>query len=269
MNSTIDVSGIRKFGALYVAQGRLRAMSKWKGIIAVVDIGNPLFYLIAMGIGIGVLVNQNSGSSGTGGVEYLTFLAPALLASAAITGGMDEVVFPTLEGFKWRKQFFGINSTPITGGQIALGVFLAAMVRVIFSVTAYWILLILFGVLPISSWFVPVIALLGGAAFSSVMMAVVAGITKDDYFLTVLGRLVITPLFLFSGTFFPLSNMPTYLHFIGWISPLWHTSELGRHFAYGYEVSPLMLLVHFLFLGSLLALGFTSANRRFSRRLLK
>ena len=113
MNSGINVAKIRSIGAAYIAEARISQMMKWKGIIAIVAIGNPLFYLVAIGIGIGVLVNENSGTSGTGGVEYITFIAPALLASAALTGAMDEAMFPVMEGFKWRKLFYAMNATPI------------------------------------------------------------------------------------------------------------------------------------------------------------
>ena len=110
MNSGINVAKVRSIGAIYVAEARMSAMLKWKGIIAIVAIGNPLFYLIAIGIGVGVLVSENSGTSGTGGVEYITFIAPALLASAAITGALDEAMFPVMEGFKWRKLFYAMNA---------------------------------------------------------------------------------------------------------------------------------------------------------------
>lgn len=270
MNASISVPKIRRYGAWYVAEQRIRQMSKWKGIIAIVAIGNPLFYLIAIGVGVGVLVSENSGTSGTGGVEYILFIAPALLANSALLGAMDEAVFPVLEGFKWRKMFYATNATPITGPQIALGVFIAAVIRTAFSVIAYWLLLIAFGVMTFAdSWFASVVAILGGAAFGALMMGVVAGVEKDDYFLTVLGRLVITPLFLFSGTFFPLSNMPSYLQWIGWISPLWHTTELGRYFSYGYSIPGWLILVHFTYLILMLAIGFALANRRFTNRLLK
>ena len=115
MNAGIDVPQIQRLGALYIASARLKSMSKWKAIITAVDVGNPLFYLIAVGIGIGVLVEQGSGTSGTNGIKYIAFIAPALLANTAITGIMDETVFPTIEGFKWRKLFFAQNATPITG----------------------------------------------------------------------------------------------------------------------------------------------------------
>ena len=270
MNPGVSVAKIRRNGAFYVAESRIRQMSKWKGIITLVAVGNPLFYLVAIGIGIGILVTENSGTSGTGGVEYIVFIAPALLANTALLGAMDETVFPVMEGFKWRKMFYATNSTPITGPQIALGVFIAALVRVAFSVFLYWIFLIAFGVMTFQdSWFAPIVAMYGGAAFGALMMGIVAGVQKDDYFLTVLGRLVITPLFLFSGTFFPLTNMPIFLQPIGWISPLWHTTELGRYFSYGYEISGLMMLIHFAFLTAMLVAGLKIANIRFTKRLLK
>ena len=90
MNAGVDVPTIERFGALYIASARLKSMSKWRTIIAAVDIGNPLFYLIAVGIGIGVMVEQGSGTSGTNGIKYIAFIAPALLANTAITGIMDE-----------------------------------------------------------------------------------------------------------------------------------------------------------------------------------
>ena len=270
MNAGIDVPTIQRFGALYIASARLKSMSKWRTIIAAVDIGNPLFYLIAVGIGIGVLVEQGSGTSGTNGIKYIAFIAPALLANTAITGIMDETVFPTIEGFKWRKLFFAQNSTPITGRQIAIGVYLAALCRAIFSVVVYYILLLAFDVVNfgISILLVP-IAVLGGGAFGALMLFAAAKIEKEDQFFNILGRLVIMPMFLFSGTFFPLSSMPIYLQPIGWISPLWHATELGRYLTYGHSISGLMIGVHFIFLTSLLALGLKLAFRNFTKRLSK
>jgi len=270
MNTGINVAKVRNIGALYVAESRISQMMKWKGIIAIVAIGNPLFYLIAIGIGVGVLVNQNSGTSGTGGVEYITFIAPALLASAALTGAMDEVMFPVLEGFKWRKLFFAMNATPITGVQIATGVFIAAMLRVAFTVFCYWVLLIAFGVFSIGqSWDVIPITMFAAGAFAAVILGITAKVTKEDFFMTILGRLIIMPMFLFSGTFFPLQSMPTFLQPVGWVSPLWHATELGRHFSYGYSISGVMIVLHFAYLSALLIGGLTLANRSFTSRLAK
>jgi len=270
MNAGIDVPQIQRYGAFYIASARLRSMSKWKAIIAAVDIGNPLFYLIAVGIGIGVLVEKGSGTSGTGGIKYIAFIAPALLANSAIAAVMDECVFPTIEGFKWRKLFFAQNATPITGRQIALGVYMAALSRAIFSVTVYYILLIVFNVveLGLSMLMIP-IAVLGGGAFGAVILYFAAKIEKDDQFFNILGRLVIMPMFLFSGTFFPLSSMPIYLQPIGWISPLWHATELGREAAFDYNLSGQMVAIHCIFLITLVVAGLVLSMRQFERRLAK
>ena len=270
MNKEIDVAQIERLGALYIAAARLRSMSKWRTIIAAVDIGNPLFYLIAVGIGIGVLVENSTGTSGTSGIKYISFIAPALLANAAIAAVMDECVFPTIEGFKWRKLFFAQNATPISGRQIALGVYLAALTRAVSSVTIYYILLLVFNVVDLGSsvLLIPV-AVLGGGAFGAIILFAAAKIEKDDQFFNILGRLVIMPMFLFSGTFFPLSSMPIYLQPIGWVSPLWHATELGREAAFDYGVSPLMVTIHLLFLISLVVTSLVLATRQFERRLAK
>jgi lipooligosaccharide transport system permease protein len=270
MNTGIDVPPIQRFGALYIASARLRSMSKWRTIIAAVDIGNPLFYLIAVGIGIGVLVEQGSGTNGTSGIKYIAFIAPALLANTAITGIMDETVFPTIEGFKWRKLFFAQNATPITGRQIALGVYLAALCRAIFSVTVYYLLLLAFKVVDfgISVLIIP-IAILGGAAFGAVILYFAAKIEKDDQFFNILGRLILMPMFLFSGTFFPLTSMPIFLQPIGWVSPLWHATELGREAAFDYGIGNTMVIIHLVVLLTLVVVGLNLSMRQFERRLAK
>lgn len=270
MNTGIDVPQIARFGALYIAAARLRSMMKWKTIIAAVDVGNPLFYLIAVGIGIGVLVESHSGTSGTGGIKYIAFIAPALLANSAITGVLEECVFPVIEGFKWRKLFYAQNATPITGKQIAIGVYLAALSRTVFSVVVYYLLLLAFNVVDfgISLLVIPA-AIMAGGSFGAVMMYLAARIEKEDYFFTVIGRLVIMPMFLFSGTFFPLSSMPVYLQPIGWISPLWHATELGREAAFDYGLSSLMVAVHLIFLLAVAAIGLVISIRQFERKLAK
>jgi lipooligosaccharide transport system permease protein len=97
----VDAAKVAARGALFVTEARLRSMLKWVWLIISIAIANPVLYLISIGLGLGSYIDQNAGSAGIDGVSYLTFLAPALLATAAIQGAMDESVFPTLEGFKW------------------------------------------------------------------------------------------------------------------------------------------------------------------------
>jgi lipooligosaccharide transport system permease protein len=261
---------VPKFGARYILEARLQSMRKFFWIIAAVSVLNPLLYLVSIGVGVGSLISHNLGAHGIDGVTYLTFIGPALLASSAIQGAMDEVVFPTLAGFKWEKIFFGMNSTPQTGPTIAGGVFLAAMVRTVLSVCVYWLFLYFFGAMnsPHAYLAIP-IAIFAGASFGALMLAFAAHVNNEDMFFTIVGRFLIGPMFLFSGTFFPLNTLPIGLQFFGWISPLWHATELGRYATYGHKINGTMVLIHLLYLLIMLIVGLFLASKQFSRRLEK
>jgi lipooligosaccharide transport system permease protein len=254
-------------GFWYVVEARLRNMLKWTRIIIFVAIANPVLYLISIGIGVGSLIDKNSPVDG---VNYLTFLAPALLASAAIQGMLDEVIFPTFQGFKWHKNFFAMNATPLTGGDIAGGVFFSALIRTTFTVLVYTTTLYFFGALksPKALLVVPT-AILAGAGFGGFILALAARAKKDDLFMMITGRFIMMPLFLFSGTFYPLGQMPFFLQWIGWISPLWHATDLGRLLTYGSNVSVEMVAIHLSYMVVLLVVGLFFAFRNYSTRLAK
>ncbi len=245
-------------------------MSKFFWVILFHAVANPFLYLVAIGVGVGNLVDNNMGSTGVDGVRYLVFLAPALLANAAVQGSMDETIFPTLGGFMWEKTFFGIRSTPLSGRQIAIGVFLAAMVRNFLTVLIYYGVLYAFGVMDgVRAWMTIPSALLAGAAFSAVMLAVAGGAKNEDNFFTFVGRFVIQPMFFLSGTFFPIDSMPIYLRWIGWISPLWHATDLGRYLSYGHATPTWLVVTHIAVLLTMIGAGLLTAVRVFERRLLK
>jgi lipooligosaccharide transport system permease protein len=266
----VDAAKVAARGALFVTEARLRTMLKWVWLIIGLAIANPVLYLVSIGLGVGAYIDENTGGMGVDGVSYITFLAPALLATAAIQGAIDESVYPTLEGFKWNKIFFSMNSTPLSGNHIAMGVFLNSLIRVIFTAVIYWFVMLTFGVLESPrAWLAIFTAVMAGAAFGALMQALAGMLENEDIFFTVLERFVIMPLFLFSGTFYPLTNMPIFLQWIGWISPLWHATELGRWLTYGHEISSLMLYTHFIFLNSLLLFGIIASRRIFTRRLGK
>ena len=261
---------VPKFGARYILEARIRGMMKFFWVIVAVAILNPLLYLISIGLGVGTLISNNIGPQGIDGVSYLTFIAPALLAASAIQGAMDEVVFPTMDGFKWGKVFFGMNSTPQTGADIAGGVFLGAMVRTVLSVGVYSVILYFFGAMdsPHSYLAVP-IAIFAGASFGAVMLAFASYVQNEDMFFVIVGRFIVGPMFLFSGTFYPLDTLPIALQFFGWISPLWHAIELGRYATYGHSISGAMISVHILFMAVMLVVGLKIAFRQFQERLTK
>jgi len=262
-----EMRKVSKYGTLHVAEARIRNMAKWAGIIFFAAVINPTLYLVSIGIGVGSLIDANKGVNG---VSYLTFLAPALLASAAIQGSSDEVIFPTMAGFKWERTFFGMRSTPITARQISLGLFIAAMARTSISVVIYWIALYYFGALDSpTAWLAMPAALFAGAAMAAVMLALAGKIEKEDFFFTIVGRFIMIPMFLFSGTFYPLSQMPVFLQFFGWLSPLWHATEIGRFLTYDYPISGSMLLMHFSVLAAMIFFGLTASFRIFAARLEK
>lgn len=252
--------------AWYVAEYRLRNMWKWKRAIVMHGLGGPFLYLASVGLGIGSLVDANGG--GIDGVPYLTFLAPALLASAAIQGGQDEVTFPVLAGFIWEKLFFAMNATALTAAQIANGVLIASAARTVFTAFAYWFVLLAFGAVPLASALTLIpSAIFAGMTFATFMMWITAKVKNDDGFFALIGRFVITPMFLFSGTFYPLSSLSLSVQWIGWISPLWHATELGRALSYGSGTHAPLFWVHVLYLGIIGIVGLQLTHRQFERRL--
>lgn len=264
----VDVAHARNFAWLHVTEARLRSMLKWWASIMSFGLGNPVLYLFSVGIGIGALVDASGGSTELGGVSYLTFLAPALLASAAIQAYQDETSFPIMEGFLWDKSFFAMNATPITARDIVNGIMASAMVRTLVTVAIYEAVLLAFGAISFDV-VIPmfVSAILSGAAFGAVMMAVSSFVKDDDGFFAIVGRFVIAPMMMFSGTFYPLESMPIYLQWVGWISPLWHGTDLGRVISYGAPQQGWVVISHWLYLAIWLAVGLSLAYRQVAKRL--
>ena len=265
---TISEKSALPFGAWFVAEHRIRTMGKWITSIIAHGLGNPVLYLVSIGLGVGSLVDKNLGANAIDGVGYLTFLAPALLATAAIQGAMDETSFPTLEGFTWEKTFFGMNSTVLTGRQISAGVLIASFVRCVITVVLYAVILVAFGAVTLAA--IPgliVASIFAGMAMGSAMLATASFIKEDDGFFAIVGRFIIAPMFMFSGTFYPIETLPIYLQWVGWISPLWHATDLGRALSYGHVVPPLMMAAHYLYLGLIFGVTYFLASRQFARRL--
>ena len=266
----VDPQISMKRGALYVAENRIRNMLKWWKSVVAFGLGNPTLYLLSIGIGMGALVDSSLGANGIDGVSYLTFLAPALLATAGIQGALDEVTWPTMEGFVWDRTFFAMNSTAITGRQIANGVMLAAMARCVLQVFLYELCLLAFGAITWQA--IPGLLLVSscaGLGFASLMLAFSASIKDDDGIFALVGRFIVTPMFMFSGTFYPITSLPIYLQWIGWISPQWHATNLGRSVSYGLPIENWLYILHWSVLLGMAVVGFALAHRAFERRLAK
>ena len=256
----------KRWGAWYVTEHKIRGMRGYIGTLIATALGTPVLYLFAFGVGLATLITQNVGPNG---VTYLQFVAPALLASAGLLVAMEEYTFGILLGLKWNYTFIGMNASPITGRQIVDGIMIFVGLRMLFTTTIYAVVMVLFGAIP-SGWglFTIVAGMLCGFAFAP-LAAYAATITEDKGQFAIVQRVIVLPLTLFSGTVFPLTQLPLYLQWIGWLSPLWHASELGRQFVYGPTEPIWLTVIPVVYLVVLGVLGWQLCVRNVTRRLNK
>lgn len=256
----------RRLGTWYYAETILRGMRAYAVSILIYAVGQPLLYMVAMGIGLGTLVS--SGVGAVDGVDYLTFVAPALLVSTVVMSVSGELTYPVMAGFKWFRLYYGPAASPLSPAQIALGHHLAVAVRFVVQSTIFWLVMVAFGAAPSGwSWLVIPVGVLSASAFGAPLQAYAATLQDEGFQFAFIQRFVVMPMFLFAGTFFPLSAMPTYLHWIAWISPVWHGTQLARLVSYGADVPPAMVALHLAVLLGLTVVGLLWAVRVYTRRL--
>jgi lipooligosaccharide transport system permease protein len=263
----VSAARARRWGSFYYAEQVLRVMKGYGWTIVMYGVGQPVAYLFAMGVGLATLVDTGSATA-FGGVSYLAFIAPALLISAAVMTAANEFTFPVMDGFKWRRVYYGPHASPLTPEQIATGHIMAVTLRFLLQSAIYFVVVALFGASPSGwGWVSVLVATLAGLSFGLPLMAYAASVTEDKGQFAMVMRFIVMPLFLFSGTFFPLDSLPLVVRWIGWISPIWHGTELGRVFSYGYGEPPLLTVLHLVFLVGLAVAGWMLTKRQFVRRL--
>ena len=258
----------RRFGAWYAAEHRLLGIRAYAGTVIATGIASPYVYLYALGVGLATVVDQGTGANQALGISFLVFVAPALLATSAMTVASEEFTYPILGAFKWNPVFQAMNASPLTPAQIVDGQVIGVAIRMAPTAIAYFAFMLLFGAVPLGTGFLAIgAALLTGMAIGVVIMAYVATLEQDTGQIAMVLRFVITPLSLFSGTFFPLTQLPVWMQWVGWVSPLWHGTELGRVATYGLGEPLWLTLVHVAYLLLWLAVGWTLARRITTRRL--
>lgn len=263
----VSAARARRWGAFYYAEQVLRVMKGYGFSILMYSVGQPVAYLFAMGVGLATLVDADNAAA-FGGVSYLAFIAPALLVSAAVMTAANEFTFPVMAGFKWRRTYYGPHASPLTPEQVAAGHVMAVTLRFLLQSAVYFGAVALFGASPGGwGWVCILVATVAGLSFGLPLMAYAASITEDKGQFALVMRFIVMPLFLFSGTFFPLDTLPLAVRWIGWISPIWHGTELGRVFTYGYQEPPLLTVVHVVALLALAVLGWILTKRQFIRRM--
>lgn len=235
----------------------------WRATL-ISSVVQPLLILLAFGVAFGSLVPT---SAATGGVPYLHYLAPALLAMAALQTAAVEATWPVKSHFKWQRTYFAITATPVTTGQLLAGQLLWIACRLAFSGAAYLLVIAAFGgMLGWGAVASLLFATLCGIAFAAPVVALAAYVEHESNAFNGLFRFVVLPMTLFSGTYFPISQLPVWGQVLAWVSPLWHGTELARGAALG-TLSPLPALLHIAYLTALILVGALLARWRFAKRL--
>jgi lipooligosaccharide transport system permease protein len=241
----------------------LAARAFWVSIL-VVGVFTPLLYVLALGVGLGTVVDDQGRPLG---VKYLVFVAPAFLTAAALQISAADASFPVMAGFKWQRVFHGMAASPLRPRQIGDGHLLWIVLRLLVNSLIYLAILAAFG--GATRWqviYAVPAATLTGAAFAAPVMALAASVESDGQAFNILFRFVVTPMFLFSGTFYPISRLPEWGQWLAYATPLWHGTELARAAGIG-GLSDLAVLGHVTYLVALLVVGIALYRWRFQVRL--
>jgi lipooligosaccharide transport system permease protein len=217
---------VRAVPMLLVAEREARVWGHlWKTSL-LTGVLMPVLFLGAMGVGLGGLVDENQGT--VAGVEYLAFVTPGILAATALQAAAGESLWPVMAGIKWVKTFHAAAATSLSPGQVFGGYATWVTVRMLINAGLFVAVAALIGGVT-SPWGVLAVpaAALGGLAFAAPLTAYSAGRDSDQSF-SIIMRIAVVPMFLFSGTFFPVDQLPDWLEPLARVTPLWHAVELCR-----------------------------------------
>jgi len=239
----------------------------WKGSV-VSSFLLPLLYLSAMGVGLGKLVDRNGAADALGGTSYLVFIAPGLLASTAMMTGVGESAYPIMGRLKWNFAFHAMAATPLRPFDIVLGQLGFIAFRVVTTCTVFLGVIAVFGGVesPLAA-FSLLVALLVGLAFAAPVFAIATRLTTDSGFAMIF-RFGVVPMFLFSGAFFPVSQLPDGIEWLAYAMPLWHGVTLSRDLSLG-SVPAVATVGHVAYLLVWIGVGTCLAVTGLTRRLVR
>jgi lipooligosaccharide transport system permease protein len=224
---------------------------------------SPVLFLAAMGVGLGGLVDQRGSVQG---LDYLAFVTPGLMAATALLQAAGESLWPVLGGMKWMRTSHAMVATTVGAADVFGGFLVWTAIRAVMSSTAFVIVAALLGGVA-SPWGVLAVpASVLGALSLAAPLAAFSATQETDLAFPIIMRIGIIPLFLFSGTFFPVSQLPRGLRPLSALSPLWHAVELARAATTGH-VHWAAAAVHVVVLVACLAAGTALGIRTYTRRL--
>ena len=236
----------------------------WRGTVFSTLL-NPVLFLTAIGVGLGAFIDD-ANPAGVGGVSYIIFLAPGLLAAQAMNTATFESTYPVMAGIRWLKTYVAMILSPLDTHHVATGQLIWVGLRVTFGAIVFLAVMVLFGAadVPHAIAMLPA-AVLIGLAFAAPIQAFAAA-QKTDAPFTALFRFVILPMFIFSGTFFPVTQLPEVLQVVAYLTPLWHGVALTRAIALD-AVEPALALLNIMVLLAFLIVGLAVSLRTFRQKL--
>ncbi|MGA8247208.1 MAG: ABC transporter permease [Nocardioides sp.] len=273
MSALASRSGDTTGGRLTPLQGVARQLDywwtvylrTWKGSV-ITSFVSPLFYVLAMGVLLGGFVHV-APSRLEGATSYLAFIVPGLIAAQAMQSAVFETTYPVMGAIKWHKSFYAQMASPLEVRDLANAMLLFTLFRVASTCGVYFLVMAPFGVFE--SWWGPVLAwfatMLVGMAFATWTFAFSAHVRSEASF-GLIFRLGLIPLFLFSGSFFPISNLGHWGAWVARCTPLWHGVDLTRMLCLDH-VDLSTALINTAVLLAVLVTGWSVAVRTLTRRL--
>ena len=235
-------------------------------IIIFSGVFEPIFYLIGIGLGIGGIIDGLKLPDGRT-ISYVAYVAPALMATAAMNGAVFETIFNVFFKLNFAKIYDGVLATPMGITEIAIGEMMWALMRAALYAVAMFVIMLVLGLI-LSPWGVLMVpaALLVAAAFSAAGLAGTSYLRTVNDFDVPMG-LIVMPMFLFSGTFFPIEAYPAPIQVFMELTPLYHAINLIRGLSLG--VIGLAQLWDFVYLVVFFAISMWIAMRQMERKLIK
>lgn len=236
-------------------------------IIILSGVFEPIFYLVGIGLGLGAIVREVPLANGEV-VAYAAFVAPALVATAAMNGAVFETIFNVFFKLNYAKTYDGVLATPMGITEIALGELLWALMRAALYAIAMFVIMFFMGLIlsPLGVLMIPA-ALLVAAAFAAAGLAGTSFLRTVNDFDVPMG-LIVMPMFLFSGTFFPIEGvLPEWLVTIIQLTPLYHGISLIRGLSTG--LVGLEQLISLIYLVAFFGICLWIAMRQMERKLIR
>ncbi len=270
---TPSAAPARPTGSLSAWEGMVRQYDYWLTVLkrtwrggVVSSFLTPLLYVVAMGVLLGGFIEADPDKL-EGATSYLAFVVPGLVASHAMTLAVSESTYPVMGSIKWHKTFFAQLATPLAVRDLVNAYVAFVMFRVASACAVFMLVMAPFGVF--ATWWGPILAWLSqvlvGFAFTTLVFAYSAWLKSEEGF-GLLFRLGVIPLTLFSGAFFPISNLGPVLEWIARLTPLWHGVSLSRMFCVD-QIDWSLVVLNVVVLVTLTVIGWFLAVRNLDRRL--